>query len=65
MSDYEDYASFKDVTVRPEETACCQQLYAVLDGAIQAVLTDENANIDQLTKTAVNDFQKNHLDKLD
>lgn len=64
MANYEDYAGFKDVTLRPEESACCQQLYAVLDGVIQAVITDKDANIDSLTKTAVNDFQKNHLDKM-
>lgn len=64
IKDYEDYASFEDVTIRPEESACCQQLYSVLDNAIQAVIVDENSNIDTLTKTAVNDFQKNHLDKM-
>lgn len=65
MKNFEDYASFEGVTIRPEESACCQQLYAVLDGVIQAVITDQNSDIDQLTKTAVNDFQKNHLDNLD
>lgn len=64
MKDYEDYASFEGVTIRPEESACCQQLYAILDGVIQAVITDENSDIDALTKTAVDDFQKNHLDNL-
>lgn len=64
MEDYADYASFEDVTIRPEESACCQQLYAILDGMIQAVITDKNADINALTKTAVNDFQKNHLDNL-
>ena len=37
---------------------------AILDGVIQAVITDENSDVDSLTKTAVNDFQKNHLDNL-
>ncbi len=62
MKNYEQYAAFEDVTLRPEETVCCQQLYAVLDGVIQEVITNENADIDALTKQAVNDFQKNHLD---
>ena len=62
---YAHYKEFKDVTLKPEEAACCQQLYAVLDGVIQEVWTNENANIDELTKKAVDDFQKNHLDKMD
>lgn len=32
---------------------------------IQEVFTNENANIDELVKTANNDFQVNHLDKMD
>ena len=31
----------------------------------QEVIANENADIDALTVTAVNDFQQNHLDKMD
>ena len=64
MDNYNDYLSFEDVTLRPEEPVACQQLYAVLDAVIQEILTNKNVNMDELVKTAVNDFQKNHLDNL-
>ncbi len=64
MADYADYASFEDVIIRPEETVRCQQLYSVLDEVIRAVIEDENADIDALTKKAVEDFQTQYLDKV-
>lgn len=64
MDNYNDYLSFEDVTLRAEEPVACQQLYSVLDGVIQEILTNKDVNIDELVKTAVNDFQKNHLDNL-
>lgn len=64
MEDYADYYDFIGVTIRPEEPVACQELYAVLDGVIQEILTNKNADIDALAKTANDDFQKNHLDKL-
>lgn len=65
MADYEDYYNFQGVTIRPEEPVACQELYAVLDGVIQEILTNQNADINALASSANNDFQKNHLDKLD
>ena len=62
---YENYLNMEDVTIKPEEPVCCQELYAILDKLIQEVFTNENANIDELVKTANNDFQVNHLDKMD
>lgn len=62
--DYEQYYDFSDVTIRPEPTACAQQLYSVLDSCIQEVVTNKDANVDELIKTANEDFQKNHLDKM-
>lgn len=52
-----------DVKVKPEEPMNCQDLYAILDSCIQAVLTDENADPAALIKQANSDFQKNYLDK--
>ena len=64
MKDWEDYLSFKDVKVRAEEPVACQQLYSVIDGVVQKIITDKNVDIDALVKEAANDFQKNHLDTL-
>lgn len=61
---YEQYYSFEGVTIKPEPAACCQQLYAILDGCIQEVLTNENADVDALISTASKDYQTNHLDKM-
>lgn len=52
-----------DVTIKPEEPMNCQDLYAILDSCIQAVLTDQNADPAALIKQANSDFQKNYLDK--
>lgn len=64
-ADYDDYFSFKDVIIQPEPSAACQELYAALDKVIQEVITNKNVDIDAVTKTAVKDFQKNVLDRLD
>lgn len=61
---YEQYYDFNGVTINPEPPACAQQLYAILDKCIQEVITNENANIDELITTANKDFQVNHLDKM-
>ncbi len=63
--DYAEYYAFEDVTIKPEPVACAQELYAVLDACVQEVITNENADVDQLIKEAVNNFQVNHLDKMD
>ena len=64
--DEKDYASYfesKDVTLHAEEPIACQQLYAVLDGCIQEVITNKDADPAALIATACKDFQANHLDK--
>ena len=63
-ADYADYLSFDDVTVKPEEPVCCQELYAVLDGVVQEILTNQNVDLDTLISSAAHDFQVNHLDNL-
>lgn len=64
MADWNDFLGMEDVILRPEEPVCCQQLYSVLDGVVQKIITDKNVDIDAVVKEAVNDFQKNHLDNL-
>lgn len=63
VKDYETYLDFSNVTLRAEETVCAQELYAVLDSAIQEVLANKDADCAAIIKTACNDFQVNHLDK--
>jgi multiple sugar transport system substrate-binding protein len=49
----EDFAIFENNPIPIKfEPPNAQAIYAVLDGAMSAVLTDPNANIDQLLKTA-------------
>lgn len=64
LKDYEDYFDFGKVTLKEEEPVCAQELYAVLDNIVQEVLTNKNANIEELIKTAVSDFQNNSLNNL-
>ena len=65
QADYAEYYAFEDVTISPEPEKAAQQLYAILDGCIQEVITNQNADIPALVEEANNDYQVNHLDKLD
>lgn len=62
---YEQYYAFDGVTILPEPEVCAQQLYGILDKCMQEVITNKDANVDELIKTACHDFQVNQLDKLD
>lgn len=64
MNDWNDYLSFEDVIVQAEEPVCCQQLYSVIDGVVQKIITNPNVDIDAVVNEAVYDFQVNHLDNL-
>jgi len=59
----ENYWDTSDCIIRPEEPVLCQQMYAVLDGCIQEVLVNKDADCAALIATACQDFQENHLDK--
>ena len=61
---YKEFYAAEGVTLRPEEPVACQQLYSVLDNAIQEVITNKDADCAELIRIACEDFQKNHLDKL-
>ncbi len=63
MKDYENYFDFSSVTIKPEEPVCCQEMYAVLDKAIQEIMTNKNCDVNELVAKAAEDFQVNHLDK--
>lgn len=62
---FKDYNNYSQVKVRAEEPVNCQDLYATLDGVIQSVLTDKNADPKALLDKAVAAFQKDFLDKAD
>ena len=64
MEDYADYIGFEDVTMKPEPARCAQELYSILDKAVQEIFTNENADIEKLTVESLKDFQVNHLDKI-
>ena len=61
---YKEFYAAENIILRPEEPVACQQLYSVLDNAIQEVITNKDADCAELIRIACEDFQKNHLDKL-
>ncbi len=63
MENYAEYFENRG-TARPEEPVACQELYSVIDGCIQEILTNKDVDIAALVTQANNDFQVNYLDKL-
>lgn len=66
-TDYSDYASYfesTDVIIKPEPEVACQELYSILDGVIQAIYANTDADIPALVKDAQHQWQVNYLDKL-
>ena len=59
---YEDFYSYEDVIISPEEPIACQELYHLLDVCIQTVLNDKNANLEKLAEETCNKFQREYLD---
>ncbi|MEG2584096.1 MAG: hypothetical protein RSA27_06290, partial [Oscillospiraceae bacterium] len=62
---FKDYSLTDGIKYNPEEPMCTQDLYKILDSAVQAVVTDENANVEEIVKNAANDFQVNYLDRVE
>ena len=62
---YNDSLTDTNIDLQPEEPVCAQELYAVIDGIIQEILTNKNADIKGLVEKANADFQSNYLDTLD
>lgn len=56
------YVESEDTIVCTEPSVYCQELYAILDGVVQEVITNENADPAQLIADAAADFQMNYLD---
>lgn len=63
---YNDFVEdMGDCQLKPEEPVCAQELYGILDGCIQEVLTNKDADCAALIKKASSDFQMNYLDNAD
>ena len=61
---YNEFVADCPAEIQPEEPVCAQELYGILDGCIQEVLTNENADCAALLEKANSDFQSNYLDNL-
>ncbi len=61
---YNEFVANCPAEVQPEEPVCCQELYEILDGCIQEVMTNKDADCASLIAKAVSDFQANYLDNL-
>ncbi len=61
---YKIYVEQAGNYARPEPPVASQDLYAILDEVIQAVLTDENADPQALLTQAAQEFQTQYLDTL-
>lgn len=62
--DLNKYKEFNDkgVTYRMEEKIFCQELYHILDGAIQDVLMNEDSDPTELIREAAEKYQTKYLD---
>lgn len=61
---YNDYVANCPAEVQLEEPVCAQELYGILDGCIQEVLVNKDADCASLIEKAAKDFQVNYLDNL-
>jgi len=59
---YNDFVTDCPAEIQAEVPVCAQELYGVLDGCIQEVLTNKDADCAKLIKEACADFQANYLD---
>lgn len=61
--DFQDYYEFEGVIIKAEPQIATQSLYHILDGCIQKVLTDKDADCAELISAAAMDYQNNYLDR--
>ncbi|MBN1411725.1 MAG: sugar ABC transporter substrate-binding protein [Spirochaetales bacterium] len=64
MDLFKDYYTIAPKTLKAEEPYATQDLYRTLDGVIQVVLGDKNADPAALLKEANDTFQKGFMDKV-
>ncbi len=61
---YNDFISNCPADIQAEEPVCVQELYAIIDGCIQEVLTNKDADCAAVIEKAASDFQMNYLNNL-
>lgn len=61
---YNDFVENCTADIQPEEPVCAQQLYEVLDGCIQEVLSNKDADCVAVLEKANSDFQTDYLDDI-
>ncbi|THF73747.1 type 2 periplasmic-binding domain-containing protein [Cohnella fermenti] len=64
MALFQDYMDNSAASMRPEPAVNAQELYKALDTVIQAVLTNKDADPQALLDRAVQEFQRDYLDKV-
>ena len=62
MNHIKSYNDKSGIEYRTEEPVCAQSLYGILDGVLQEILSNKNADIEKLVKDANQNMQKNYLD---
>ena len=60
---YNDSLDDHSITLRAEEPRCAQDLYGILDGCIQQVLQDINADCRAILEEANKNFQEQYLNE--
>ena len=61
---YNEFAANCPCEIKAEEPVCPQELYAILDGCIQEVLTNKDADCAKIMEKANSDFQINYLNNM-
>lgn len=62
MDFWNNYCEHASENIKPEPSVNAQELYAALDAVIQEVLTNENADPQELLTNAAENFQRDYLD---
>ena len=61
---YNEFVANCPAELQAEEPVCAQGLYGILDGCIQEVLTNKDADCKKLIEKAASDLQMNYLDNI-
>jgi len=61
---YNEFAANCPCEIRAEEPVNAQELYKILDGCLQEVLSNKDADVKAILEKANSDFQVNYLDTL-
>ena len=62
LNHVKSYNDKSGIEYRVEEPVCAQNLYKIMDGVIQEVLSNKDADVEKLVKDANYNLQKNFLD---